>query len=276
MPEFSKREAMLTSNEIRSIFIDFFKDKTHAFVPSASVVPIGDDSLLFTNAGMNQFKEYFLGHRRPDFGRAVNSQKCIRVSGKHNDLEEVGIDTYHHTFFEMLGNWSFDDYFKAEAIEWAWQLLVDVYKIDPNRLWATVFEGDESDGCPADTEAAELWCTKTALPKERILFCSKKDNFWEMGSTGPCGPCSEIHIDLGPDRCDMQHIPGHTCAVNAGCSRFIELWNLVFIQYNRKPDGVLERLKANYVDTGAGLGAHHGRSAEQAEQLRHGPVYAGH
>ena len=244
---------MLSSNEIRSAFIDFFKEKGHRFEPSAPVVPIGDETLLFTNAGMNQFKEIFLGHRTPDYSRAANSQKCIRVSGKHNDLEEVGLDTYHHTFFEMLGNWSFDDYFKAEAIEWAWQLLVDVYKIDPNRLWATVFEGDEADNCPADTEAASLWAKLTSLPKERILFCGKKDNFWEMGTTGPCGPCSEIHIDLGTEHCDMQHVPGHTCAVNAGCARFIELWNLVFIQFNRKLDNTLDRLGANYVDTGAGL-----------------------
>ncbi len=244
---------MLSSNEIRSAFIDFFTEKDHRFVPSWPVVPIADETLLFTNAGMNQFKEIFLGHRTPEFGRAANSQKCIRVSGKHNDLEEVGIDTYHHTFFEMLGNWSFDDYFKAEAIEWAWQLLVDVYGIDPNRLWATVFEGDEADNCPADTEAADLWAKLTTLPKERVLFCGKKDNFWEMGAVGPCGPCSEIHIDLGAEHCDMRHIPGHKCAVNAGCARFIELWNLVFIQYNRKTDGTLEKLNANYVDTGAGL-----------------------
>jgi alanyl-tRNA synthetase len=244
---------VLTSNEIRRAFIDFFKNKEHRFVPSAPVVPIGDETLLFTNAGMNQFKEIFLGHRAPEYTRAANSQKCVRVSGKHNDLEEVGIDTYHHTFFEMLGNWSFGDYFKAEAIEWAWELLTGVYQIDPDRLWATVFEGDAHDNCPPDQEAADLWASKTSLPKERVLFCGKKDNFWEMGASGPCGPCSEIHIDLGPDRCDKQDVPGHVCAVNAGCSRFIELWNLVFIQYNRRPDGVLERLKANYVDTGAGL-----------------------
>jgi alanyl-tRNA synthetase len=244
---------VLTSNEIRRAFIDFFKQKDHRFVPSAPVVPIGDETLLFTNAGMNQFKEIFLGHRTPEYTRAANSQKCIRVSGKHNDLEEVGIDTYHHTFFEMLGNWSFGDYFKAEAIEWAWELLTGVYKIDPDRLWATVFEGDAHDNCPPDQEAADLWTRLTSLPKERVLFCGKKDNFWEMGASGPCGPCSEIHIDLGVDRCDMQHVEGHVCAVNAGCSRFMELWNLVFIQYNRKPDGVLERLKSSYVDTGAGL-----------------------
>ncbi|HOL30781.1 MAG TPA: alanine--tRNA ligase [Anaerohalosphaeraceae bacterium] len=244
---------VLSSKDIRSGFIEFFKGHNHLFIPSWPVVPIGDETLLFTNAGMNQFKEYFLGHRTPSFKRAVNSQKCIRVSGKHNDLEEVGLDTYHHTFFEMLGNWSFDDYFKAESIEWAWQLLTGVYGIAPDRLWATVFAGDKEDNAAADTEAAELWTKLTPLPKERVLFCGRKDNFWEMGNTGPCGPCSEIHIDLGPDRCDMKHIPGHRCAVNAGCSRFIELWNLVFIQFNRKPDGRLERLSANYVDTGAGL-----------------------
>ena len=244
---------MLSSNDIRSGFIEFFKGHEHRFVPSWPVVPIGDETLLFTNAGMNQFKDIFLGHKTPTFGRAVNSQKCIRVSGKHNDLEEVGLDTYHHTFFEMLGNWSFDDYFKAEAIEWAWKLLTGVYGIDPDRLWATVFAGDKKDGSEPDNEAASLWAKLTPLPKERVLFCGKKDNFWEMGASGPCGPCSEIHIDLGKDRCDKQHEPGHVCAVNAGCSRFMELWNLVFIQFNRKADSSLERLKANYVDTGAGL-----------------------
>ena len=244
---------MLTSNDIRSGFIEFFKEHEHRFVPSWPVVPIGDETLLFTNAGMNQFKDIFLGHKAPAFGRAVNSQKCIRVSGKHNDLEEVGLDTYHHTFFEMLGNWSFDDYFKAESIEWAWKLLTQVYGIDPNRLWATVFAGDPQDGSEPDNEAADLWTKLTPLPKERILFCGRKDNFWEMGASGPCGPCSEIHIDLGPGRCDKQHESGHVCAVNSGCARYIELWNLVFIQFNRKPDGSLERLAANYVDTGAGL-----------------------
>jgi len=244
---------MLSSKEIRGSFIEFFKGQGHQFIPSWPVVPIGDETLLFTNAGMNQFKEYFLGHRVPSFKRAVNSQKCIRVSGKHNDLEEVGIDTYHHTFFEMLGNWSFDDYFKAESIQWAWKLLTDVYQIDPDRLWATVFAGDADDNCPPDQEAADLWTKATPLPKERVLFCGRKDNFWEMGSTGPCGPCSEVHIDLGPERCDQQHVKGHQCRVNGGCSRFMELWNLVFIQYNRKLDGKLERLGANFVDTGAGL-----------------------
>jgi alanyl-tRNA synthetase len=244
---------MLTSREIRGSFIEFFKQHGHTFVPSWPVVPVGDETLLFTNAGMNQFKDIFLGHSQPKWKRAANSQKCIRVSGKHNDLEEVGIDTYHHTFFEMLGNWSFGDYFKAESIEWAWKLLTEVYGIDPNLLWATVFGGDKQDNSGPDTEAAELWAKLTPLPKEKILACSKKDNFWEMGNTGPCGPCSEIHIDLGPDRCDMKHIPGHVCKVNGGCSRFMELWNLVFIQFNRKTDSTLERLRANYVDTGAGL-----------------------
>ena len=244
---------MLSSNDIRSGFIEFFTGHEHRFVPSWPVVPIGDETLMFTNAGMNQFKDIFLGHKVPTFGRAVNSQKCIRVSGKHNDLEEVGLDTYHHTFFEMLGNWSFDDYFKAESIEWAWALLTKVYGIDPNRLWATVFAGDKQDGSAPDSEAAALWTKLTPLPKERVLFCGKKDNFWEMGASGPCGPCSEIHIDLGPGRCDKQDQPGHVCVVNGGCSRFMELWNLVFIQFNRKSDGSLERLNANYVDTGAGL-----------------------
>jgi alanyl-tRNA synthetase len=244
---------MLTSNDIRSGFIDFFTERGHQFVPSWPVVPIGDDTLLFTNAGMNQFKDIFLGFRKPPYGRAANSQKCIRVSGKHNDLEEVGLDTYHHTFFEMLGNWSFNDYFKAEAIQWAWDLLTKVYGIKPDLLWATVFAGDKEDGSEPDQEAAALWTKITPMPKERVLFCGRKDNFWEMGSSGPCGPCSEIHIDLGPDRCDMKQVPAHQCKVNGGCARFIELWNLVFIQFNRKPDGSLERLGANYVDTGAGL-----------------------
>ncbi|MBN2183118.1 MAG: alanine--tRNA ligase [Sedimentisphaerales bacterium] len=244
---------MSSAKQIRSEFIDFFKGKSHRFVPSSPIVPIGDDSLLFANAGMNQFKDIFLGLVPPEYPRAVNSQKCLRVSGKHNDLEEVGKDTYHHTFFEMLGNWSFDDYFKAESIEWAWELLTKVWKIEPDRLWATVFAGDESDGLPADDEAAKLWTKVTPIPAERVLACGKKDNFWEMGETGPCGPCSEIHIDLGPDRCDMQDVPGHQCRVNSGCARYIELWNLVFIQYNRHPDGRLVPLSAKYVDTGAGL-----------------------
>ena len=244
---------MLTANEIRGGFIEFFRGKGHEFVPSSPIVPINDDTLLFANAGMNQFKDIFLGLVQPQFPRAANSQKCLRVSGKHNDLEEVGKDTYHHTFFEMLGNWSFGDYFKAEAIEWAWELLTQVWGIDPGRLWATVFAGDVDDGIPKDEEAVQLWTKLTSIPAERVRAFGKKDNFWEMGTTGPCGPCSEIHIDLGPDRCDKKAVHGHICGVNTGCSRFIELWNLVFIQYNREEEGRLVPLKAKYVDTGAGL-----------------------
>ena len=244
---------MKSAAQIRSEFIEFFKGKNHTFVPSSPIVPKGDDTLLFANAGMNQFKDIFLGLTPPSFPRAVNSQKCLRVSGKHNDLEEVGRDTYHHTFFEMLGNWSFGDYFKAEAIEWAWELFTKVWGIDPNRLWATVFAGDEHDGLPEDEEAKKLWTSKTPIPAERVLSFGKKDNFWEMGETGPCGPCSEIHIDLGPERCDMKDVPGHKCAVNTGCARYVELWNLVFIQYNRQPGGKLTPLSSKYVDTGAGL-----------------------
>jgi len=244
---------MLSAKQIRSGFIDFFKDKSHEFVPSSPIVPIDDETLLFANAGMNQFKDIFLGLVSPEYGRVVNSQKCLRVSGKHNDLEEVGKDTYHHTFFEMLGNWSFDDYFKAEAIEWAWELLTKVWGIDPDSLWATVFAGHKADGLPGDDEAARLWTKVTSIPAERVLAFGKKDNFWEMGDIGPCGPCSEIHIDLGPDMCDKKSVPGHKCGVNGGCSRFIELWNLVFIQYNRTEGGKLAELGAKYVDTGAGL-----------------------
>jgi len=244
---------MLTSNQIRAGFIDFFKDKDHRYVPSSPIVPIDDETLLFANAGMNQFKDIFVGLSRPEYRRAVNSQKCLRVSGKHNDLEEVGKDTYHHTFFEMLGNWSFDDYFKAEAIEWAWELLTKVWGIKAEHLWATVFAGDEKDGIPRDEQAAKLWTKVTPIPAEKVLYFGKKDNFWEMGNIGPCGPCSEIHIDLGPDMCDKKDIPGHKCAVNAGCARFIELWNLVFIQYNRDENRKLSLLNAKYIDTGAGL-----------------------
>ena len=244
---------MLSAKQIRNDFIDFFKSKDHEFVSSSPIVPIGDETLLFANAGMNQFKDIFLGLAPPQYRRVANSQKCLRVSGKHNDLEEVGKDTYHHTFFEMLGNWSFDDYFKAEAIQWAWELLTDVWGIEPDRLWATVFGGDHNDGLPEDEEAANLWTKVTSIPPEKVLACGKKDNFWEMGETGPCGPCSEIHIDLGPEMCDMKNVPGHKCRVNAGCARYIELWNLVFIQFNRLSEGKLVPLSAKYVDTGAGL-----------------------
>jgi len=244
---------MLSAKQVRNDFIDFFKSKDHEFVPSSPIVPIGDETLLFANAGMNQFKDIFIGLVSPDYRRVVNSQKCLRVSGKHNDIEQVGKDTYHHTFFEMLGNWSFDDYFKAEAIQWAWELLTDVWGIEPDRLWATVFGGDPTDGLPEDEEAANLWTKVTPIPADRILAFGKKDNFWEMGETGPCGPCSEIHIDLGPEMCDMKNVPGHKCRVNAGCARYIELWNLVFIQFNRLPEDKLVQLSARYVDTGAGL-----------------------
>ena len=244
---------MLTAREIRKSFIDFFLERGHTFVPSSPIVPHGDETLLFTNAGMNQFKDIFVGLTAPQWPRAANSQKCLRVSGKHNDLEEVGKDTYHHTFFEMLGNWSFGDYFKAEAIEWAWELLTKVWQINPDQLWASVFAGDEKDGLPKDEEAAGLWTKVTPIPPERVLGFGKKDNFWEMGYTGPCGPCSEIHIDLGPEACNMKGVPGHTCGVNGDCARFIELWNLVFIQYNRQPSGNLVPLAAHGVDTGAGL-----------------------
>ena len=244
---------MQSASQIRNSFIKFFKDRDHEFIPSSPIVPVGDETLLFANAGMNQFKDIFVGLTSPKCLRAANSQKCLRVSGKHNDLEEVGKDTYHHTFFEMLGNWSFGDYFKAEAIEWAWELVTNVWGIDPDRLWVTVFAGDEKDSLPADDEAAELWTKVTSISANRVLKFGRKDNFWEMGEIGPCGPCSEIHIDLGPERCDKKDVPGHKCAVNAGCARFIELWNLVFIQFNRAGDGKLNPLKAKYVDTGAGL-----------------------
>jgi alanyl-tRNA synthetase len=187
---------VLNSKEIRNGFIDFFKSKGHVFIPSSPLVPIDDETLLFTNAGMNQYKDVFLGLMSAEHPRVANSQKCLRVSGKHNDLEEVGKDTYHHTFFEMLGNWSFADYFKAEAIEWAWELFTDVWGIEADKLWATVFAGNEKDGLPKDKEAAKFWTKVTSIPSERVLAFGKKDNFWEMGETGPCGPCSEIHIEL--------------------------------------------------------------------------------
>ena len=244
---------MQTSQEIRQSFIDFFRQQNHTFVPSSSVVPTDDPTLLFTNAGMNQFKDIFLDIETRDYQRAVNSQKCIRVSGKHNDLEEVGKDTYHHTFFEMLGNWSFGDYFKDEAIRWAWELLTDVWKLDKDKLWATVFGGDSTENLPPDTQAEQLWCENSDLPKERVLRFGRKDNFWEMGEVGPCGPCSEIHMDLGPERCDKKDQPKHICQVNGDCGRYIELWNLVFIQYNRSENGTLQELPAKHVDTGAGL-----------------------
>ena len=200
---------MLNSKQIRSGFIDFFRGKGHQFVPSSPIVPVGDDTLLFANAGMNQFKDIFLGLTAPEYDRVVNSQKCLRVSGKHNDLEEVGKDGYHHTFFEMLGNWSFDDYFKAEAIEWAWELLTEVWGIKSESLWATFFAGDKADSLPRDEQAERLWTKVTPISPDRVLAFGRKDNFWEMGSTGSCGPCSEIHIDLGPDMCHKKGVKGH-------------------------------------------------------------------
>lgn len=235
----------MTGNEIRNSFLQFFADRGHQIVPSASLIPANDPTLLFTNAGMVPFKNIFLGVERPTHRRVVDSQKCLRVSGKHNDLEEVGRDTYHHTFFEMLGNWSFGDYYKKEAIRWAWELLTEVWKLPKSKLWATVYTTDD--------EADEWWRTQTDINPQQILRFAEKDNFWEMGETGPCGPCSEIHIDRGPQACELANTPGHSCAVNGGCPRYIELWNLVFIQYNRNADQSLDDLPETHVDTGMGL-----------------------
>ena len=244
---------MRSAKEIRQAFMDFFKERGHTIVPSAPVVPHGDPTLMFTNAGMNQFKDVFLDTGSRDYTRAADTQKCIRVSGKHNDLEEVGVDTYHHTFFEMLGNWSFGDYFKKEAIQWGWEFLVDWMGLPGDKLWATVFAGEESLGLPPDTEAEELWPNVTGIPKERVLRFGTKDNFWEMAETGPCGPCSEIHMDLGPEACDRKGVEGHVCGVNGDCGRYIEIWNLVFIQFNRLGKTKLKPLPARHVDTGMGF-----------------------
>ena len=246
----------MQSAEIRQLFFDFFKSKEHAIVPSAPIVIKDDPTLLFTNAGMNQFKDYFLGNKKPSYTRVADTQKCLRVSGKHNDLEEVGVDTYHHTMFEMLGNWSFGNstenpkpYFKEEAIAWGWDLLTKVYKIPADKLYVTVFEGDEKEGLPKDEEAISFW--KNWIPEERILMGKKKDNFWEMGDTGPCGPCTEIHIDSRTED-ERSRIDGKTL-VNKDDSQVIEIWNIVFIQFNRKKDGSLESLPAKHVDTGMGF-----------------------
>ncbi|WP_373017247.1 alanine--tRNA ligase [Muriicola sp.] len=239
----------MTSSEIRENFLAFFKGKDHTIVPSAPMVIKDDPTLMFTNAGMNQFKEYFLGNSKSKYPRIADTQKCLRVSGKHNDLEEVGKDTYHHTMFEMLGNWSFGDYFKKEAIAWAWELLTEVYKIDKDSLYVSVFEGSEEDELELDKEAYDLW--KAIVPEDRIILGSKKDNFWEMGDQGPCGPCSEIHVDLRSAE-EKSKVPG-AGLVNQDHPEVVEIWNLVFIQYNRKADGRLESLPEKHVDTGMGF-----------------------
>jgi len=239
----------MESNKIRQAFLDFFQSKGHTIVPSAPMVVKNDPTLMFTNAGMNQFKDIFLGNAPRQYPRAADTQKCLRVSGKHNDLEEVGHDTYHHTMFEMLGNWSFGDYFKKEAIAWAWELLTEVYGLDKSRMYATVFEGSADDGVPFDEEAYGYW--REYLPEDHIIKGNKHDNFWEMGETGPCGPCSEIHFDLR-DEADIAAIPGRDM-VNTGHHLVIEIWNLVFMQFNRKASGELEPLPAKHVDTGMGF-----------------------
>ncbi|MBT8319834.1 MAG: alanine--tRNA ligase, partial [Gramella sp.] len=240
----------MKSQDIRKQFLDFFKSKSHSIVPSAPMVIKDDPTLMFTNAGMNQFKEYFLGNSVPKNNRVTDTQKCLRVSGKHNDLEEVGHDTYHHTMFEMLGNWSFGDYFKEEAINWAWELLTEVFKINPENLYVSVFEGSEDrDNLGLDDEALELW--KKIVPEERIIYGNKKDNFWEMGDQGPCGPCSEIHIDIRSEE-EKAKTPGRDL-VNMDHPQVVEIWNLVFMQYNRKANGDLEELPAKHIDTGMGF-----------------------
>jgi len=245
---------MMTGTEIRSKFLEFFQSKEHTIVPSAPIVVKNDPTLMFTNAGMNQFKDYFLGNKNPPYARVADTQKCLRVSGKHNDLEEVGVDTYHHTMFEMLGNWSFGNpakpetgYFKKEAIAWSWELLTGVYKLDKNRLYVTIFEGDEKEGLPKDEEALNEW--KKWIGEDRILMGNKKDNFWEMGDTGPCGPSTEIHYDSRPEA----NNDGHKLVNNDETGMVMEIWNNVFIQFNRKKDGSLEPLPAKHVDTGMGL-----------------------
>jgi alanyl-tRNA synthetase len=237
--------AMITGNDIRKSFLDYFAKQGHTVVRSSSLVPDKDPTLLFTNAGMVQFKNVFLGQQRLPYTRASSAQKCLRISGKHNDLEVVGRDTYHHTLFEMLGNWSFGDYYKAEAIEWAWELLTKEWGLPKDKLYATVYLNDE--------ETEQLWFKISGLPHERVSRFGDKENFWEMGETGPCGPCSEIHLDRGPAACDMPSVAGHECKVNGDCARYIELWNLVFIQFNRAEDRSLSELPAKHVDTGMGM-----------------------
>ncbi len=246
-------DKQFTGAQIRQTFIDFFVERGHTFVPSSSLVPGGDQTLLFANAGMVQFKDVFLGADARPYTRAANSQKCMRVAGKHNDLDDVGRDDTHHTFFEMLGNWSFGDYYKKEAIEWAWDLLTDVWGIPQDRLWVTCFE-DEKGEIERDDEAANYWIQQAGFDRSHVLFFGRVDNFWEMAETGPSGPNSEIHLDLGPGLCAHEENPDHVCAVNLeGCTRYLELWNLVFIQYNRTGPSTLEPLPAKHVDTGLGL-----------------------
>ncbi len=242
----------ISSAEIRQQYLDFFASKGHTIVPSASLIPHDDPTLLFTNAGMNQFKDVFLGVGSRPYSRVADTQKCMRVSGKHNDLEEVGKSSYHHTFFEMLGNWSFGDYYKKEAIQWAWELLTEKWGLPKEKLYASIFEDDQGD-LGRDEEAAGFWLEMTDISPDHILPFGRKDNFWEMGDTGPCGPCSEIHLDRGPEICNMQGQPNHICQVNGDCERIVELWNLVFIQYNRHADGTLTPLPAKHVDTGLGF-----------------------
>ena len=242
-----------SSAAIRQSFIDYFAERGHKSVPSSPVFPLDDPTLLFTNAGMNQFKDVFLGTGTRDYTRAVDAQKCIRVQGKHNDLEEVGVDTYHHTFFEMLGNWSFGDYFKEDAITWAWEILTDVWGLPKERLWVSVFAGDEKDGLEPDEEAESLWLKNTDIDPSHILRFDRTDNFWEMGDTGPCGPCTEIHLDRGGPETDPADGADPEIGVNVGGERFIELWNLVFMQFNRMDDGSLVELPAKHVDTGMGF-----------------------
>ena len=249
--------------EIRSNFLNFFEQKGHKILPSAPVVNTEDPQLLFVNSGMNPFKDYFLGNSSPPSVRIASSQRCLRVSGKHNDLEEVGFDTYHHTFFEMLGNWSFGDYFKREAIAWAWEFVVEKMGLPKERLFATVFAGDRAEKLEQDKESAGFWTE--FLPKERILFFGKSDNFWEMGRQGPCGPCTELHIDLRSE--EERQTVSAAKLVNSGHSEVIELWNLVFMQYDRRADAKLEPLPVQHVDTGMGFERTMHGTARQAIDL---------
>ncbi len=242
----------LTGNQVRQSFLDFFAERGHTVVPSASLVPGGDSTLLFTNAGMVQFKDVFLGTETRPYTRAVDSQKCLRVSGKHNDLDTVGRDNTHHTFFEMLGNWSFGDYYKKEAISWSWELLTKVWGLDPQRLYATYFVDDQGD-LPSDEEARDVWLAQPGFVASHLVSGGRKDNFWEMAETGPCGPCTEIHYDFGPDFCNLKDVPGHVCEVNGDCARIVEIWNNVFIQYNRTSPADFQPLPKRHVDTGMGF-----------------------